>query len=157
MRGLWNFTIHYNCFFRNTKSKSWINIRDEATIWVFNRSRVDSFGWNFVWNAVIAVNAVEKNSPRSEIHRISYKNSTHRLLWQVDVRNAVNPVKKVTAFLTKFHRKIHRISYKKSPPLFSNVYWIWFKFTRNIIEVSESWRSGIRRWRHKGGKRFEPV
>ena len=56
------------------------------------------------------------------------------------VRNAVNAVnfcekcgdcgecgeKNFSAF--------HRISYKNSPHLLSNVYWIWFKFTRNIIE-----------------------
>ena len=42
-----------------------------------------------------------------KIHRISSKNSPHRLSWQNNVRNAVkavNAVKKITTF--------HRISYK---------------------------------------------
>ena len=87
--------------------------------------------WIFVRNAMIAVNAVKINiSPHftafltklcRKIHRISYKNSPHQLLWQNNVRNAlkaVNAVKKnnsppITAFLTKVHHEIHRNSYKK--------------------------------------------
>ena len=36
------------------------------------------------------------------------------------------------------------ISYKNAPYMFSNVYWIWFYFRRNVIELRESWRSGIK-------------
>ena len=99
-----------------------------------------------------------------KIHRVSYKNSPHRLLWQINVRNAmkaVNAVKKnnsphFTAFLTKIHRKIHRISYKNSSHLISKVYSIWFKFARNFKDLSDSWRSGLSCWRHAGGQRFDP-
>ena len=119
--------------------------------------------WIFVWNAVIAVNAVKINiSPHftafltkihRKIHRISYKNSPHRLLWQINVRNAVKAVNEVKknnsprfiAFLTKIHH-------------------IWFpKITqsdlnsRNCKEVSDSWRSGLNNWRHAGGQRLETV
>ena len=38
-----------------------------------------------------------------QIHRISYENSPHRLLWQINVRNAVNAVNAVK-------KKIHRYS-----------------------------------------------
>ena len=62
-----------------------------------------------------------------------------------------------TAFLTKIHRKIHRISYKSLPPLLSNGYSIWFKFTRNGKNVFYSWRSGKSNSCHAGGQRFEPV
>ena len=51
----------------------------------------------------------------------------------------------------------HRISYKNSPHLLSNVYSIWFKFTRNAKVVSDSWGSGVSSWRHAGGQRIEPV
>ena len=122
--------------------------------------------WIFVRKAVIEVNAVKKNfSPHltaflTKIHRISYKNSPHRLLWQINVRNAVNAMKKnnsahFNAFLTKIHREIHRISYEKSPHIISNVYSIWFKFTRFFKDVSDSWRRGLSSWRHAGGQRFE--
>ena len=40
---------------------------------------------------------------------------------------------------------------------FHNVYWVWFKFTRNICDVRCSWRSGIRCCWHPGYERFEPV
>ena len=131
--------------------------------------------WIFVRNAVKAVNAVKKNnSPHftafftkihREIHRISYKNSPHQRLRQNNVRNAVkavNAVKKnnsphFNALLTKIHREIHRISYKNSPYMISKVYSIWFKFTRNCKDESESWRSGLSSGRHAGGQRFEPV
>ena len=74
----------------------------------------------------------------------------------------MNTVKKhnsphFAAFLTKIHREIHRISYKNSPHLLSNVYSIWIKFRRIIKAVRESWRSGIRSWRHAVGQRLEPV
>ena len=62
---------------------------------------------------MIAVNAVKKNnSPlftafltkiHHQIHLISYENSPHRLLWQINVRNAVNAVNAVK-------KKIHRYS-----------------------------------------------
>ena len=64
-----------------------------------------------------------------QIHRISYKNSPHRLLWQNNVRNAVNAVnavkkkiihhisphflQKFTAKFTAFLTKIHRIWFPK--------------------------------------------
>ena len=65
-----------------------------------------------------------------KIHRISYKNSPHRLLLQINVRNAVkavNAVKKnnsphFTAFFTKIQREIHRIYYINSPHMISKVY-----------------------------------
>ena len=41
--------------------------------------------------------------------------------------------------------------------VFNNVYWIWFKFTKNRNEVSDSWRSGMRSCWHAGGERFKPV
>ena len=131
--------------------------------------------WNFVRNAVIAVNAVKINiSPHftafltkihRKIHRIAHKNSPHRFLWQNNVRNAVkavNAAKKnnsshFTAFLKKIHRKIHRISDKNSPHMISKVYSIWFKFTRSLKYVSESWRSRLSSGRHAVGQRFEPV
>ena len=131
--------------------------------------------WNFVRNAVIAVNAVKINilahftafltKIHRKIHRISYKNSPHRLLWQNNVRNAVkavNAVKKnnsphFTTFLTKIHRQIHRISYKNSPHMITKVYSIWFKFTRNSRAVSETWRSGLSSGRHALWQRFDPV
>ena len=81
-----------------------------------------------VWNAVKAVNAVKKN------------NSPH-----------------FTAFFSKIHHEIHRISNKISPHLLSNVYSIWFKFSWNINKVRDSWSSGISSWRHAGGQRFEPL
>ena len=62
-----------------------------------------------------------------------------------------------TAVLTKIQHKIHGISYKNSSHLFSNLYWTWFKFTRNIKDARDIWGSGIRSWRHEGSKRFEPV
>ena len=59
----------------------------------------------FIRNAVIAVNAGKINiSPHftafltkihRKIHRISYKNSPHQLLWQNNVRNAVKAVNAV--------------------------------------------------------------
>ena len=124
---------------------------------------------------MIAVNAVTINISEHftafltkihrKIHRISYKNLPHRLLRQINVRNAVkavNVVKKnnsphFTAFLTKIHRGIHHISYKNSPHMISKVYSIWFKFPRNSIDVRDSWRSGLSSWSHAGGQRFEPV
>ena len=126
--------------------------------------------WFFVRNAVIAVNAVKiNNSPHftaflTKIHRISYIISLHQLWWQNNVRNAVivvNAVKinnspHITAFLTKIHRVIHRISYKKSPHMISKVYSIWFKFTRNFKDLSESWRSGLSSERHAGGQDSHP-
>ena len=131
--------------------------------------------WIFVTNAMIAVNAVKINiSPHftafltkihRKIHRISYKNSSHQILRQNNVRNAVkavNVVKKnnsphFTAFLTKIHREIHRISYKNSPHMISKVYSIWFKFTRNFKDNSDSWSSGLSSGRHARGQRLEPV
>ena len=73
---------------------------------------------------MIGVNVVKINISQhftaflTKIHRISYKNSPHQLLWRNNVRNAVkavNAVKKnnsphLTAFLTKIHRENHRIS-----------------------------------------------
>ena len=74
--------------------------------------------WVFVRNAVIAVKinisphfTLFLTKIHRKIHRISYKNSTHRPLWQINVRNAVkaaNAVKKnnsphFIAFLTKIH------------------------------------------------------
>ena len=47
-----------------------------------------------------------------KIHRISYKNSPHRLLWQNNVRNAVKAVNAVKKKITTFHRisfQLHRI------------------------------------------------
>ena len=129
--------------------------------------------WIFVRNAVIAVNAVKINISahftafltkiHRKIHSISYKNSPHQLLWQNNVRNAVkavNAVKKnnsphFTAFLTKIHRQIHYISYKNSPHVISKVYSIWFKFTRNCRDDSDSWRSGLNHESHAGGQRFD--
>ena len=81
------------------------------------------------------------------------------------VRNAVFAVNAVkinilplfTAFLTKLHRKIHRISYKNSPHLISKLYSIWFKFTRNFKDLSDSCRSELSSWRHVGGQRCEPL
>ena len=124
--------------------------------------------WIFVRNAV---NAVKKNnSPLftaflTKIHRISYKNLPHQLLWQFNVRNAVKAVNAVrknnsphfTAFLTKIHREIHRISYKNSPHMISIVYSIWFKFTTNFKVASDNWCSGLSSWRHAEGQRFDPV
>ena len=97
------------------------------------------------------------------INRISYKYSPHRLLWRNNVRNAVkavNAVKKnnsphFTAILTKIHREIHRISYENSPPTISKFYSIWFKFTRNCEDVSDSWCSGLSSWTNAGGPRFQ--
>ena len=125
----------------------------------------------FVRNAVIVLSS-EKNFHRisphflqiftAKITKFLRENSPHRLLWQINVRKAVkalNAVKKIspkfTAFLTKIYREIHRISCKISPHLLFNVYWIWFKFTRSLIAVSDSWRSGIRNWRPAWGKGFE--
>ena len=127
--------------------------------------------WIFVRNAVIAVNAVKINiSPHftaflTKIHRISYKNSLHQLLWQTNVRNAVkavNAVKKnnsphFTAFLTKIHREIPRISYKNSPHRIPKVYSIWFKIRWNLKDVSDSWRSGLSSWSHAVVQRSERV
>ena len=131
--------------------------------------------WIFVRNAVIAVKAVKINiSPyftafltktHRQIHRNSHKNSTHRLLWQINVRTAVkavNALKKnksphFTAFLSKIYRKIHRISYKNSPHMISKVYSIWFKFTRNFQDLSYSWCRWLSSCRDAGGQRFEPL
>ena len=101
----------------------------------------------------------------SKIHRISYKNSPHQRFWQNNVRNAVKAVNAVeknnsphfTAFLTTIRREIHRISYKSPPHMISKVYSMWFKFTRNFKDVSESWLSGLSSGRQAGGQRFEPV
>ena len=131
--------------------------------------------WIFVRNALITVSAVKINISlhftafltkiHRNIHRISYKSSPHRLLWQTIVRNAViavNAVKKnnllhFTAFLTKIHREIHRISCKNSPHIISKVYSIWFKITRNWKDGSDSWRSGLSSWRHSGGQSLASV
>ena len=82
-------------------------------------------------------------------------------MWQNYVGNAVNAVKKTHSilphFLQKFTAKFTAILTKKLSQLFSNLYWIWFIFTRNSIEVSDSSRSGIRSWRNAGGERFDPV
>ena len=95
--------------------------------WVNFCKKCGECGEFFVRNAVIAVNALKISiSPHftafltkihRKIHRISYKISPHRLLWQINVRNAVIAVKinisphflqkftaKFTAFLTKIHR-----------------------------------------------------
>ena len=61
-----------------------------------------------------------------------------------------------TAFPTKIHREIHRISYKNTPHWLSNVYWIWFKFIWKSIEVRDIWRSELRRWSHEGGRGSHP-
>ena len=101
--------------------------------------------WIFVRNAVIAVNAVKVNISAhftaflTKIHRISYKNSPHQLLWQNNVRiaaKAVNAVKKTvhhisphflqkfTAFLTK----IHRINFcGKIMQELRRKWWMWWK------------------------------
>ena len=126
--------------------------------------------WIFVRNAVIAVNAVKINIPPhfiaflTKIHRISYKNSPHRILRQIRARNAVKAVNAVnrnklshfTAFLTRIHREIHRISYINSPHMISKVYSILFKLPRKFKDVG-SWRSELRSWRPAGGQWFEPV
>ena len=81
-------------------------------------TRVEVFGWVFVRNAANAANFCKKFGDCGEcgekkiFHRISYKKSLHRLLWQIIVRNVVNVV----------YAAFHRISYKNSPQLFSNVY-----------------------------------
>ena len=52
-----------------------------------------------------------------EIQRISYKNSPHRLLWQINVTAVKkNNSPHFTAFLTKIYREILRLSFKNSPP-----------------------------------------
>ena len=126
--------------------------------------------WFFVRKAVLAVNAVKINiSPHftafltkihRKIHRISYKNSPHRRLWQNNVRNAVKSVNAVKKKSTTFHR----ISYNNSPHFLqkfttyiSKVFSFWFKFTRNYKDLSESWRSGLSSGRHPGSQKFEPV
>ena len=71
--------------------------------------------WIFVKNAVFAVNAVKKNKKNNsplftaflkkihhQIHRISYKNSPHRLLWQINVRNAMNAVNAVKKIIHRY-------------------------------------------------------
>ena len=122
--------------------------------------------WTFVRNAVIAVKAVKINiSPRftafltkihRKTHRISYKNSPHRLLyfcnklmWEMRWKRWMRWKKKFTAF--------HHISYKNSPHMIPKVYSIWFKFTRYFKDVSDIWRCGLSRWRHAGGQSFKPA
>ena len=68
-----------------------------------------------------------KNSPRNSPHFL--QKFTASILRQINVRSklkALNAVKKnsphFNAFLTKIHRKIHRISYKNSPHMISEVY-----------------------------------
>ena len=118
-----------------------------------------------------AANAVKKNNSThftallTKIHRwlhhIFYKNLLHQFSWQNYAINAVNAVKKYsqdfTAFLRKNSPQNSPHFLQKTPHLFSNVYWIWFNFTRKSIEVSDSSRSGIRSWRNAGGERFDPV
>ena len=131
--------------------------------------------WIFVRNAVVAVNAVKKNSSplftafltkiHHQIHRISYKNSPHRLLWQINVRNAViavNAVKKIIHhisphFLQKFNAKFTAFLTKIHRIWFPKVTQSDLKFTRNCKDASDSWRSGLRSGRHAGGHRSEPV
>ena len=104
----------------------------------------------FVRNAVIAVNAVKINIPphfnafltkiHRKIHRISYKNSPHRHLWQINVRNAVkavNAVKKFTAFRC--------ISYKNSPRNSPHDKFIAFDFQNllNLISIHKKFQRCI--------------
>ena len=63
--------------------------------------------------------------------------------WKRWMRWKKNNSPHFTAFLTKIHREIHRISYKNSPQMISKVYSIWFKFTRKFNDVRESWRSEL--------------
>ena len=64
--------------------------------------------------------------------------------WQINVRNAVDAVKKnsmhFAALLTTIHREFHRISYKNHRIRFQRL----LNFTRNLTEVSGSWHSGIK-------------
>ena len=65
---------------------------------------------NFCKKCVDCVECGEKNNPslftafltktHHEVHRISYKTFKHRHLWQINVRNAVNAVKKIHRYLT---------------------------------------------------------
>ena len=59
--------------------------------------------------------------------------------------------------MKKNSQHLQNFKAKFTATAFSNVFWIWFKFSRNISEFRESWRSGLRSWRNEGGKRFEPV
>ena len=80
-----------------------------------------------------------------------WKKIIHRFLSSGEL--FFSPLDAVKKKFTTFHR----ISYKNSPHLLSNVYSIWFKFTRNAKVVSDSWGSGVSSWRHAGGQRIEPV
>ena len=77
--------------------------------------------------------------------------------WKRWMRRKKNNSSHFTAFLKKIHRKIHRISDKNSPHMISKVYSIWFKFTRSLKYVSESWRSRLSSGGHAVGQSFEPV
>ena len=78
----------------------------------------------FVRNAVSAVNFCNKyftaflKKIHREIHRFSYKNSSHRHLCQINVKNAVNELnfcKKCGDCSESGERIFPRISYKNSP------------------------------------------
>ena len=76
-------------------------------------------------------------------------------MWEIVlIVNAVSAIKN-HRISYKIHLQIHRISYKNSPDLFFNNYWIWFEFTKNIIDLRDSWCSEIRSWRHEESERFE--
>ena len=98
-------------------------------------ARVEIFGQSFVRNAVNAAIFCKKCGDCGECGENKY----------------------FTAFLTKILREIHRVSYKNSPHMISNVYSISFKFTRNCNAVPDSWGSEQSSCRHAGGERFEPV
>ena len=108
---------------------------------------------------MIAVNAVKKNnSPlftafltkiHHQIHRISYQNSPHRLLWKINVRNAVNAVNRgelffFTAFSVAVNypfSPLNAMNYFFSPhftAFLTKIHRIWFpKFTQSELNSQE--------------------
>ena len=109
------------------------------------------------------------NKQVTECRRAEVWTQVRTILFFKNTGNAVkiNNSPRLTAFTAKdvrntrwklfFSTAFHRISYKNSPHLLSNVYSVWLTFTRNIKQVSDSWRSGISRWQNAGEQRFEPA
>ena len=66
-----------------------------------------------------------------KIHRNSYKNSPHRRLLQINVRNAVKAVNAVKKIIHTFHR----ISYKNSPHFLQKFTAYDFQSLLNLNEI----------------------
>ena len=98
------------------------------------------------------VESGEKKFKRRKIffHGISgetkFFTATSRMRWK----------KNFTATSKKLWKKISQLK-SKILQIFTAKFNAYLKFTGNIIDVSDRWRSGIRSWWHAVGEWFEPL